>query len=276
MTRRALSLHLVMAIVGLAAAINAQQASPAFEVASVKRNLAGDPRTGGPMALGRFMPDGLSYTNHTLAMLIARAYRFPENRVIGGPGWVRSARFDVTARAATEITRDELHVMWQTLLAERFALVVIRQQRERDAYVLRLNRADGRLGPDLRRAPDDCESQRPSDPLERTRQLPRPSSGALPSSMALCATMESVAAAFEPTLNATIIDETGLIGRWDFVISHAGLASGMMRGRNGEQEERPSIFVAAQEQLGLKLERRREPGFFEVLVIDSVEQPTPD
>jgi len=209
-------------------------------------------------------------------MLIRTAYGIREDWISGGPEWVRTARFDVVARAGSEVSREELNTMLRTLLGERFKLTVSRKQRERDAYVLRLNRADGRLGPDLRKAPDDCEATRPSDPLEQLRQLPRPSSGALPTSMASCVAMESVAAAFERTLSATIIDQTGLTGRWDFVISHAGLASGMMRGRNGEQEERPSIFAAAQEQLGLKLERRREPGIYEVLVIDSVEQPTPD
>ena len=274
MTRRAL--HLAMAIVGLAAAPHAQQASPAFEVASVKRNLAGDPRVGGPTALGRNTPNGVSYTNYTLPMLIRTAYGIREDWISGGPEWVRTARFDVVARAGSEVSREELYMMLRTLLGERFKLIVSRQRRERDAYVLRLNRADGRLGPDLRKAPDDCEAKRPSDPLEQVRQLLRPSSGALPSAGASCATMESVAAAFERTVNAMIIDETGLTGRWDFVISHAGLASGMMRGRNGEQEERPSIFVAAQEQLGLKLERRREPEIYEVLLIDSVERPAPE
>jgi uncharacterized protein (TIGR03435 family) len=94
--------------------------------------------------------------------------------------------------------------------------------------------------------------------------------------MGACEPIESVIAAFERSLNATVIDHTGLSGRWDWVISHAGLQSGIMMGRKGELEERPSIFGAAQEQLGLKLERRREPGFFDVLVIDSVERPTPD
>jgi uncharacterized protein (TIGR03435 family) len=277
MTRAAL----ILAIVGGVTTLSAQApvpttTAPAFEVASVRRNVSGDPRSGGPTALGRSKPNGISYTNNTLAMLIRSAYGVPEDRVLGGPGWVRTERFDVVARAATEVSRDELHLMLRTLLAERFRLVVSRQQRERDAYVLRLNRADGRLGPDLRKAADDCEATRPSDPIERVRQLLLPSSGTGPSAGGACVTMASVAGAFERTLNATIIDETGLTGRWDFVISHAGLQSGMMMGRNRELEERPSIMVAAQEQLGLKVERRREPGFFDVLVIESVEPPAPN
>ena len=92
--------------------------------------------------------------------------------------------------------------------------------------------------------------------------------------MSACTTIDSVAGAVERTLNAAVINETGLTGRWDFVISHGGLEARMMRARDGTLQERPSIFVAVQEQLGLKLERRREKASFDVLVIKSVELPT--
>src|SRR5688572_14944021 len=102
MTRR--TLHLTIATLGLAAALHAQQASPAFDVASVKRNLAGDPRAGGPTALGRIPPNGISYTNYTLPMLISTAYGVREDWISGGPAWVRTARFDVVARAGSEVS----------------------------------------------------------------------------------------------------------------------------------------------------------------------------
>jgi uncharacterized protein (TIGR03435 family) len=254
----------------------AQESRPAFDVASVKRNVLGAPGPGGgPTALGQFRPDGLSYTNETLTMLIRAAYQIRDEWIIGGPEWARTHRFDVIARASRKVSSGELRLMMRGLLEERFGLVVVSEKRERPAYALRLNRADSRLGPDLRRASEDCEARRKAtDPVAWIKQLPLPSSGAGPSTMDACVTIEVVAAAFERTLNATIVDETGLIGRWDFVISHAGLSSGMMRGRNVELEERPSIFDAAREQLGLRLDRRKEPGFHEVLVIRSAETPT--
>jgi len=247
-----------------------------FEVASVKRNMQGAPGPGGgPGALGQFTPDGMNYTNFTLAMLMRTAYGVREEWIVGGPAWVRSHRFDIVARAASEVPRDRIPLMLRTLLEERFKLVVVTERRDRAAYVLRLNRADGRLGPDLRRASDDCEARKKAtDPIAWIRQLPRPSNGALPSSMDACATTTSIASAFERILDATVIDETGLTGRWDWVVSHAGLSSGTIALPGGRTEERPSIFDAAREQLGLRLERRREPGFYEVLVIQSVEPPT--
>jgi Protein of unknown function (DUF3738) len=87
-------------------------------------------------------------------------------------------------------------------------------------------------------------------------------------------TIDSVAGAVELTLNAAVINETGLIGRWDYVISHNGLESGMKPARGGTPMEYPSIFKAVEEQLGLKLERRREKAPYDVLVMKSVELPS--
>ena len=78
----------------------------------------------------------------------------------------------------------------------------------------------------------------------------------------------------KPAFEVASINETGLTGRWDYVISHNGRESGMKPGRDGRPMEYPSIFAAVEEQLGLKLERRREPASFDVLVIKSVELPS--
>ena len=63
----------------------------------------------------------------------------------------------------------------------------------------------------------------------------------------------------EINLNAAVVNETGLTGRWNYVISSNGLESGMQRTADGTMREYPSIFKAVEEQLGLKLERRRDP-----------------
>ena len=58
------------------------------------------------------------------------------------------------------------------------------------------------------------------------------------------------------------------------MISHTGLQSGTKPARDGTLMEYPSVFAAVEEQLGLKLERRKEPASFDVLVIKSVELPS--
>ena len=81
-----------------------------------------------------------------------------------------------------------------------------------------------------------------------------------------------------PLVGRFVIDRTGLMENVDFDLSWtpdqiapgpAGLPDPAQTDSSG-----PSIFTALQEQLGLKLESTRGP--VEVLVIDSVEQPTPD
>jgi uncharacterized protein (TIGR03435 family) len=46
-------------------------------------------------------------------------------QISGGPSWMNADRFDIEAKAARPRTRDELHVMLQHLLEERFHLLVL-------------------------------------------------------------------------------------------------------------------------------------------------------
>jgi uncharacterized protein (TIGR03435 family) len=271
---------LIVVLVALVTALaGAQSPKTAFEVASVRLNMSREPGRDGPTTTRRYSPNGFSAVNVTLRQLIGIAQGlefstvtiFPD-RLVGGPSWVQTQRFDITARAGTEVSQAQVNAMLQTLLEDRFKLVVATEQRQRDAYVLKLARVDGRLGPDLRKAAADCEVTRRKDPL--ALRTPLPSNGGLMSAGYTCTTIDSVAGAVELTLNAAVINETGLTGRWDYVISHNGLESGMKPARGGTPMEYPSIFKAVEEQLGLKLERRREKASYDVLVIKSVELPS--
>ena len=67
-------------------------------------------------------------------------------------------------------------------------------------------------------------------------------------------------------LGRAVVDRTGLIGNWAFELTYAPEPS--------PDSDAPSLFTAIQEELGLKLESTKAP--VEVLVIDSVQRPTPD
>ena len=85
---RTVTLIVVLAAFVSAVAV-AQQAKPAFEVASVKRNTSGAPGFGGPTATSGRRPMGFSATNVTLPMLIrTKTYGFDDDRIVGGPDWV--------------------------------------------------------------------------------------------------------------------------------------------------------------------------------------------
>ena len=98
------------------------------------------------------------------------------------------------------------------------------------------------------------------------------------------ASMESLAHAVAQQLGSTVVDKTGLTGRYDYSLKwtpEPGTGP-MMRVSDGgapaggepATSPDPSIFTALQEQLGLKLVSQEEP--VEVIVIDHIEQPSPN
>ena len=239
-------------------------AQSAFEVASVKRNT-----TGNSAWSVSYTADSLRATNATLVALIQSAYGIPlEDRLVGGPSWVRTARFDVNAKAETARPREQLRRMTQRLLADRFGLALNREQRGQDVYALRLARADGRMGPDLRAA-DGCD---PDAPPQRTTP-PRSSTGSAPTTSGWCTTMTNLATGLSRSLRIAVVDQTGLPGRWDFVLAFAPLAANASPAGEPGQTNLPTVFVAIEEQLGLKLERDPR-GSVEYTIIAAAHVPT--
>jgi len=235
----------------------------AFEVASVKQNTSGDTEGSiGPR------PGGYAATNIPLRLLIVRAYELRSFQVAGGPGWIDSERFDLTARAAEGTPDREILPMLRALLLERFKLVVHTEQREQPVYALVTARSDGRLGPNLKRSTLTCSGQ--SDQNERCTMGGSftGGGGTLKGSgqpLTVLATHVSTA------VDRIVQDRTGLAGRFDFELAWSG---SRLNVAPGAASDLPSVFTALQEQLGLKLESARGP--VDVLVIDSAERPAPD
>ena len=126
------------------------QKAPAFEVASVKANTSGDSRGG-----GRLLPGGrITFTNESLRSVTRDAYR--QNDVLGGPTWVDTDKWDIAATAPSGQAEPPTQLMMQTLLAERFKLVVRLEQREQPVYALVLASSDRRLGPRIHTSVKDC------------------------------------------------------------------------------------------------------------------------
>lgn len=235
-------------------------AQSAFDVASVKPNTTGN--TGWSIS---YTADSLRATNATLSALIQSAYGIREDRLVGGPGWLRTTRFDVTFKAGQALPREQLRLEAQRLLEHRFGVRLTRERREQEVYALRLARADGRTGPDLRRAPDDCMSA-PAD-----RPIPPSSTGAAPTTHGRCTTMALLATGLSRTLRVEVVDQTGLPGRWDFALAFTALAADA----SPSQTNLPTVFVALEEQLGLTLERNAR-GSVEYVIIAAAHAPTPD
>ena len=253
--------------------------SPAFEVASVKVNTSGENR-----ALFGNAPGGrFNATNVPLRSLIAAAYGSPQPlpnfRIIGGPSWIDSDRFDIVAKAADNSqpgAPDNVFMMLRTLLIDRFKLVAHRETRELTLYELVLARSDKKLGPQLRPTVVDCVPARRGGPLPAPQPNGRPTCGMLGGAGRIAgggADIDQLAAQLSRLLNSTVLDKTGLSGQYDVDLTFTPeLLSAGGPPPPGVDPNGPSVFTALQEQLGLKLQSGRGP--VDVLVIDHVEHPT--
>jgi Protein of unknown function (DUF3738). len=278
--RRALIVLFSLAIVSTLSARQSSTdvAKATFDVASVKPNKSGDPRSGvGMSPNGRF-----TATNVTLKQLVTNAYNLRSFQVIGGPNWFDTDRFDIVASVGHEITPTaagppaELIAMVKNLFADRFRLVAHTETKVVPIFTMVLARSDGKLGPQLVASSFDCETAMragtpptpgPATAASQGRPI-GPCSQRIGSGMlaARTVTMERLAHSLSGAVDRFVMDKTGLAGSFDVDLVWTPDPKGDTSG--------PSIFTALQEQLGLKLESARGP--MEVLMIDSAELPAAD
>jgi uncharacterized protein (TIGR03435 family) len=250
-------------------------ATLSFEAAAIRRNTSGEAGTRFEVPPGR-----LSAINVPLRFLLRQAYRVPEARILGGPAWLDTDRFDVTATTPGNVNTDAVRGMLRTLLAERFGLVMHTETREMPIYVLRVARADGTLGPNLRPSSTDCTG-RPSAMANGRVQCgilvsQGPGSGSLRGG---AATIDSFARLLGDFLERPLNNETGLTGTFDLELqftaprsSSPGAAAPGGLSTSPSPDDIPTVFTALQEQLGLKLDAQR--GRADVWIVDSASMPT--
>lgn len=263
-----------------------------FEVVSIRSNTSSSAQRG-----LQLQPSGrIIWTATTLRDLIGLAYQrysFDNREVIGGPDWIDRDRFDIVAQANGPLRvgpdgfPGPTFQLIRAMLEDRFQLRVHNEQRERPIYELVLASRDGAPGPKLQKSSIDCAAEIG----EQARgTMPR----RLPDGRAACAIggppgrfmgaglgMPQFAAGLMRFVERPIIDRTGLTGGYDWDVE---FAPDFVRPIGNEPPQplpdptalanRPSIFTAIQEQLGLRLESTRGP--VDVLVVDHAEQPTPD
>lgn len=268
---------LCIGIIASITAIDGHQAAapthaPTFEVASIRQSTT---EVGGgginSQPGGRFTANGV-----TLRRLIFSAYNMPMARILEGPEWINRIRFDVNARAEGNVTPEQLRQLQQTLLRDRFNLVVRRETRELPVYALQLARADRRLGPQLKPAAVNCADAhvRAAAP-EYVPGTQRPSCGqrTTPTSwrgggVPLIRLIESLA----QTTGRPVVDRTRLTGTFDLELEWAATVTADPSAQPAEPSKGPSLFTAIREQLGLTLDAAAAP--VDVLVVESATLPT--
>ena len=246
-----------VALSGIVFSFAAIAATPRFEVAEVHRSAsATNPqsyRSGGFLRGERY-----DLRKVTMIDLIRLADGFEPDDVFGGPDWLALTRFDIAAKAPASTSPQDLRLMLQSLLADRFALVIHKDIRPVPAFALKL----GKDKPKIKTAEGSGE--------EECKYLRQPGT----STYTVYACRNMTMAGFAQQLRGMagladpVIDGTGLSGAWDFDLQWNSRSRVLPAGA-----ERITIFNAIDQQLGLRLTAERVPG--NVIVIDSVnEKPT--
>ena len=257
-----------MAVVG--GWVNAQtQQKPAFEVASVRPDVSGShPRSIQYSAGGRF-----TASNIPLRALIEEAYGIRAFQLSGGSDWVNSDQFSVTAKAEGNASKDQVRAMLQTLLADRFQLVLRRESKEVNVYVLGLAKG----GPKLKEVTlDETNLTHEASPFAtaggggmRFGGIGR-LAGVKASMPQLVAMLSDIKLNGASILDRPVLDRTGLTGVYDFKLEWSG--EEQSSDGSAPNAAGASIFTAVQQQLGLKLESTKAA--VELFMIEQAGKPT--
>ncbi len=254
----------------------AQPDSPnEFEVASVKLS---PPDT--RITMTRILPGGrVLLSGVTLRDMLMSAWGVQSFQILGGPSWMDATKFDVSAKAESRPRPEELRLMYQALLRDRFQLAVHREARQLPIYSLVLSRKDGSLGPGLvKRDEGGCQPGAAAKPAAKT-DVKSPGCGGMRTSahqiIAESTPITSLAPALARILGTTVTDLSGLAGYFDINLQWTQDETQPPPTGDGVPEaslDAPSLFTALKEQLGLKLEKGRGP--VETIVVDHVEKPS--
>jgi uncharacterized protein (TIGR03435 family) len=241
----------------------APDANPAFEVATIKPS---DPAH--PEQIITLRGAEVITTNVTVHALINLGYWLHPKQLAGGPAWIETEKFDMAGKpdAPGQPNVDQMKVMIQKLLVDRFQLKFHFEKRELPVYAVRL----AKTGAKITTSKDDPKG------------IPGWNFGRNPAGMIMAfrnSPMSQFTAVLQNSTDRPVVDQTGLSGRYDFTLNFtpdAAMATALSGGppppAADNPDAAPDLFAAFQRQLGLKLEPTRAP--VDVMVIDKVEKPS--
>ena len=273
----------------------------AFEVASVK---PAAPATGAAAIVpqirggpGTADPGQISYTNWSMSALLLMAYGLHQPYRLSGPNWLENTKYDIVAKIPAGATREQVNVMVQNLLVERFGLAAHHETRDLPGYEM----AVSRNGPKIKESPESptvVAAAPVPGVLRRIAMgkdkdgLPELASGStglvtLPAGAgstrysARNQPLSQLAGLLDNPLGRPVVDKTGLTGKYDFNLTYTrdertmanmvgGVPPSTPAAADAPADAAPDLFTAMQEQLGLKLESKKVP--IDVLVIDRLEK----
>jgi uncharacterized protein (TIGR03435 family) len=213
-------------------------AQTSFEVASIKPNNSGDGSDSVNTTDGSVV-----MRNVPLRMIIEDAYDL-KRYALTAPDWLDNQRFDINARADAKVKQEELRLMLQSLLAERFQLKTHRESKEMSAYVLLPAKSGFKLKP-AEGSGSGINSSRGAGKAKATCRH---------------VSMARLADFLSGRVDHPVVDQSGIPDAYDFTLEWSP--------EQNTEDPGPSIFTALSEQLGLRLEPRKVP--VSILVVDSI------
>jgi uncharacterized protein (TIGR03435 family) len=266
---------------------NAAGGKMAFEVASVKQdtgpfrppNFPLDAGDAYAVTGGRFSADFTLPTYISFAYKLSPTQEQMQDMIAHLPKWVADDRFDIQAKApVANPMKDQMRLMMQALLADRFKLAVRFETKESPVLALVLVKP-GKLGPKLlphaEGPPCDAVPSPDVFPPKCSLMGMTVNSGARKGG-SRDTTMALIADALPSMsrLGLPVVDQTGLSGRFDFTLEWSPDTNGPppQPGEPLFDTQGPSFQAALREQLGLKLESTKAP--LQILRIDHIEKPS--
>jgi uncharacterized protein (TIGR03435 family) len=261
---------------------------------------------GGP---GTNDPGQITYPRTWLGTLLTMAYRVRFDQ-ISGPDWIDTEAYSIVAKIPPDTTKDQFNLMLQNLLAERFHLTLHHETREFQVYELLVAEGGPKMKPSPPDADAETATpaspgrsqfggkafpvRRPGTPMaidwsdnKMVRSTHRETMAQFAERLGAMVNMsngDGVLRGGPPP--AHVIDKTGLTGAFDFTLEFAGAVfpasfpATLAAERGGQPAPEtsgardpsggPTLFVALEKQLGLKLEKRKTS--LDVLVIDHVDK----
>jgi uncharacterized protein (TIGR03435 family) len=230
-----------------------------FDIATI--HLSKDPTPDDPCTFHP-MPSGEGYLAHcmTLRIMIGFLYRIPGQQILGIPDTLNAEHFDIEAKSDKPYNVDELHIMFQNLLADRFGLKFHTEKKQGNIYALTIDSSGLKMT--LNTDPDDFQI---------------PITGAMDGLHGKHVSMNYLCwqlGEFTRDDERPVVNMTGLTGNYNYVLTFLpplppnydkdSLPPGFM--------DRPNLFEALRKQLGLKLVPQKGPVTY--MVIDHIEEPT--
>lgn len=246
---RAFAGIILIALLSGAALAQPAKAPPSFEAADVHTS---PQRTFPDFDANFFGSDRYLVRQATMVDLIATAYGLDQSYVQGGPTWLEMDRFDIIAKTPATTPPATVKLMLQSLLADRFKVVVHKGDKPLPAFALTAPKGKVKLKESDGSGEADCKDQEPPQ---------KPAPDAVRQIVISChhSTMEALARNLQDWaggyLNYPVVDATGLKGSYDFEIKWTPQGLLQKAGADGI-----SIFEAVDKELGLKLEPQTAPG----------------